>query len=99
MTYFPWTYCRAQSFKRSAVAAMIIGALWIGLSTNPLASKRRNEGPATFRDRIVLLAFNPSVPPADQDSILASIGAKELKRLGVGAGRHSGPGRWHEFSE
>jgi hypothetical protein len=55
----------------------------MGFGTKVAAFERRNDAPADFRDRNVLLAFNASVPPADQDSILASAGATVLKRLGV----------------
>ena len=45
----------------------------------------RNEDPAAFRDGVVLISFRTDILQAQADSILAGVGANEIKRIGVGA--------------
>ncbi|HEX2714661.1 MAG TPA: S8 family serine peptidase, partial [Candidatus Acidoferrales bacterium] len=49
-----------------------------------LAFGARNAATEAYRDGVVLMAFRSGISPARQSAILASIGASERKRIGVG---------------
>ena len=54
----------------------------------------RNDAPATFRDGVVLIRFREGPLLARMNGILASVGAIELKQIGVGVHvLNVGPGR------
>jgi subtilisin family serine protease len=49
-----------------------------------LANNSEQGSVASYRDGIVLMAFRDGTQPAQQNSILASVGAREIKHIGVG---------------
>ena len=56
----------------------------VGVAEYALASSPRNGAPATYRDGVVLVGFHNGVLEAEQQLILASVGAVEKKRIGAG---------------
>jgi subtilisin family serine protease len=66
-----------------AVLVVLILALLIGAQRD-LANDSNHDRVARYRDGIVLLAFRDGTQPAQQKAILSSLGAREIKRIGVG---------------
>ena len=62
----------------------ILSSVLAGTAGYVLASGARNDAPSAYRDGVVLMAFRSNISPARQSAILASIGASEKKRIGVG---------------
>src|ERR1700676_751027 len=75
----------AQTSKYYVVR--LIAALSLVLLTaagGGLADSARQSGRGVYRDGIVLLAFRNGIQKSRQDAVLSGVGAREIKRIGVG---------------
>jgi subtilisin family serine protease len=76
----------AQTRKVHSVVsfvAILLLVLLVG-SGDALADSAHQNKRAAYRDGIVLLAFRDGIQQSRQDAVLSSIGAREIKRIGVG---------------
>ena len=69
---------------RAVRCLVVISLVWAVAVASALAGGRRNDAPAAYRDRVVLMAFVDGVPDARQRAILAGVHAVETERIGVG---------------
>jgi hypothetical protein len=74
-------FWRARRFVHCALV-LALALPWAGKRV--LASGTGQSAAAAFRDGVVLLAFRSGVSASREGAILASIGAREVKRIGVG---------------
>src|SRR6202158_2533764 len=85
-------HLRGDRLRNSAQTAKfyvvrLIAALSLVLLTGTggaLADSTRQSERGVYRDGVVLLAFRNGVQQSRQDAILSGVGAREIKRIGVG---------------
>src|ERR1700682_6394887 len=84
-------HLRGDRLRNSAQTAKfyvvrLIAALSLVLLTGTggaLADSTRQSERGVYRDGVVLLAFRNGVQQSRQDAVLAGVGAREIKRIGV----------------
>ena len=76
-------FVRSSKFC-SAIRLAVAVCVLLSVAGEAVAKNAHQDALAPYRDGIVLLAFQNGIQPSQQDAILSRVGAREIKRIGVG---------------